>query len=276
MMEKRRWLRVSKEEPCRICEHLDWCSFTLDPTAGSCCMRSTEGGTLMKNGGFFYQFAADKPLPPQPRPAKEKPPAPDFGEMMRKWARTISPMFSDQCAKMGVSDKAMQWLGATWAEDRKAMAFPMYDATCHNGSKPTGIRLRTPDGKKFAVTGSTSGIFYPYGACQHLSPLDRLYICEGPTDTATALEMGCFAIGRAACRGGEGFVLSVLEQLNPADVVIVTDNDSPGVGGAKDLMRHIQLPKRMLTTPSKDLRAFRQSGGTKQLLEEILKDTVRK
>lgn len=275
-LQKRRWLRVDKENPCRICEHTDWCSYSLDPTAGSCCMRAVDGGKLMKNGGYFYPFDESKPLPPPPKPAKERPAPPNFGEMMRKWSKTIALEFNDQCRAMGVSVAAMQWLGAVWAEDRKAMAFPMYDATCHNGNRPIGIRLRVPEGKKFAVTGSSSGIFYPYGCYKHIPSFDRLYICEGPTDTSAALDMGCFAIGRAACRGGEGYVLSVLDQLQPDDVVIVTDNDGPGVAGARDLIRHIKQPTRMLTPPTKDLRSFRQNGGTKELLEDILKNIVRK
>lgn len=272
MNENRKWIRVSKEESCRICNHNDWCTYTLDKISGSCCMRSTEGGKLLKNGGYFFAFDEARPMPPPMRPAKEKPPAPDFGVMMRSWLHPIDGHIS----KLDLPAQSLRQIGTAWSEERKALAFPMYDATCHNGTRPIGIRLRTEDGKKFAVTGSTSGIFYPYGAVQTISPFDRLYICEGPTDTVAALAMGCFAIGRASCRGGEGFVLSVLEQLCPDEVVIVTDNDGPGVLGAKDLLRHIKQPKRLLTPPSKDLRSFRQNGGSKELLEELLKNIVRK
>lgn len=231
-----------------------------------------ESVKMLKNGGWYHPYDEARPMPPPRKLIKERPPAPDFGVMMRSWLYPIEP----HVESLELPAYILKWLGTAWSEQRKAFAFPMYDATCHNGSKPIGIRLRTEDGKKFAVTGSSSGIFYPYGATKELSPFERLYICEGPTDTAAALAMGCFAIGRAACRGGEEYVLSVLEQLCPDDVVIVTDNDSPGVVGAKDLLRHIKQPTRLLTPPSKDLRSFRQNGGSKELLEELLKNVVRK
>lgn len=272
MSEQGTWARVSKDEPCGICEKPDWCT---RGEKGWACMR-VESEKMLKNGGWWHPFDTAKPMPPPPRPAKAKPPTPNFGEMMRGWAKAVAPQFAATAKEIGVSAESLQWLGAVWSEERAAMAFPMYDATCHNGSRPIGIRLRTQDGKKFAVTGSSSGIFYPYRAVFKISPFDRLYICEGPTDTAAALDMGCFAIGRAACRGGEGFVLSVLEQLCPDEVVIVTDNDGPGVTGAKDLLRHIQQPKLMLTPPGKDLRSFHQAGGSKIVLEDMLKNTIRR
>lgn len=264
------WTRVSKDNKCPICDHGDWCCIG---EKGICCMRSTEGGKLIKNGGYFYAFDSERPMPPPPRPQKPKPPAPDFGTMMRAYWEENDAWLSEEAHGMGVSSASLKLLGAAWAKDRKATAFPMYDATWFDRTRPIGIRLRTSEGKKFAVTGSSSGIFYPYGALLKI-PSERILICEGPTDTAAALDMGCFAIGRAACRGGEEYVLSVLSQLNPFEVVIVTDNDSPGMAGAKDLMRHIKQPKRMLTPPTKDLRSFRQNGGTKELLEEMLKNII--
>lgn len=260
------WIRVTKEEPCGICEKPDWC---VRGEKGWNCMR-VESAKMLHNGGWYHPFDESKPMPPPPRPAKARPPAPDFAALMARYWREDHPMLNEQAEALGLPVEAIKQLGAAWAEDRNAMAIPMHDATHHDRTRPVGIRLRTADGKKFAVTGSTSGIFYPYRAL-HLST-DRIYICEGPTDTAAAIAMGCFAVGRAACRGGEGIILSVLDQLNPNEVVIVTDNDSPGVSGAKDLMRHIKQPKCQLTPPTKDLRSFRDSGGTRELLEGMLKD----
>jgi hypothetical protein len=235
-----------------------------------------ESPRMLRNGGWFHPFDTARALPPPPRaPIAPAPPPPDFGVMMQRYWQENHPALAAEAERVGLPLRALQWLGAAYAADRRAVAFPMYDATGPNRNHPIGIRLRSGDGRKFAVTGSASGIFYPWGALQILSPAERLYICEGATDTAAALDMGCFAIGRASCRGGEAIVRGVIEQLAPGEVIVVTDNDGPGLQGARDLLRHISRPKKLLTPPNKDLRAFHQNGGTRMLLEELLKNVLR-
>jgi hypothetical protein len=279
--EVRTWTRVTRAEPCGICEKPDWCT---RGGKGWCCMR-VESPKMLRNGGWYHPFdatATAHPLPPPPRRLKVSPPAPapDFGAIMEGyWAANREPgeaadQLREEAERLGVSVRALQWLGAAWAPDRRALAIPMYDATDYNGHRPVGVRFRTPAGKKFAIPGSTSGIFYPYGAMHTLSPFARLYFCEGPTDTAAALDMGCFAVGRPACRGAETFIASVLEQLAPDEVVIITDNDSAGLQGTRDLLRHIRTRKKILVPPGKDLRRFRQDGGTRELLEVLLGEVL--
>lgn len=234
-----------------------------------------EGGKMMKNGGWFFPFDADKPLPPPPHVRSAPKPTVDCGALMRDWRAQggdLQPV-SDQ---LGVSSRSLEFLGVCWSVERDAAAFPMYDATGHNRETPIGIRLRTMDGHKFAVTGSRSGIFYPYVCYRDILPWKRLFICEGPTDTAACLDLGIFAIGRAACRGGKECVLSVLDQLQPDEVVIVMDNDGPGVAGANDLMRHIKQPKRAFVPPGKDLRKFMADGATVSIIDAMLKNTLLK
>jgi hypothetical protein len=238
-----------------------------------------ESPRALRNGGWFHAFETAPPWPPVPHPPARRsapPPPPDFGVMMQRYWKENHPVLAAEAERMGLPLRALEWLGAAYAGDRRAVAFPMYDATGPNRNHVVGIRLRTGEGRKFAVTGSASGIFYPWGAIHVLSPFERLYICEGPTDTAAALDLGCFAVGRASCRGGEKIIRSVVEQLWPDEVVVVTDNDGPGVEGARELLRHLPRPKKLLTLPAKDLRAFRAHGGTRMLLEELLKNVVPK
>lgn len=215
-----------------------------------------------------------------------KKPIIDCGAMLSHWksdtSRENMRLMSED---LGVSAKALGFLGVAHANDLsyadpdwtgEAAVFPMYDAACSDGSDPCGIRLRTSEGRKFAVTGSKAGVFFPYGALCLIPSWERIFICEGPTDTAACLDLGLFAIGRAACRGGEDIILSVLSQLCPEDCVIVSDNDGPGVAGANDLMAKITIPKALFVPPGKDLRAFVAAGGTKMLLEDMLKNFIRK
>jgi hypothetical protein len=54
--------------------------------------------------------------------------------------------------------------------------------------------------------------------------------------------------------------------------VVVSDNDGPGIEGAKVLFEKIPIPKTMFIPPGKDLRAFVRDGGTKQLIDSMLKN----
>lgn len=238
-----------------------------------------ESGRSLKNGGWFHPFEASLPRPqPPPRRAPAPRPAPDFSTLLQRYhgESSIDPAPLRAAAdRLGLSVQSLLWLRAAWARDRQALAIPMYDATCYNGSRPVGVRYRTGDGRKFAGTGSVNGIFIPYGALGRVSHLEQILICEGPTDTAAALDLGFFAFGRPACCGGEDFLVAALNDLHTAEVVIIGDNDGPGARGARELVRRIQRPKKLLTPPAKDLRTFLNLGGTKQVLDGLLQDTLR-
>lgn len=237
-----------------------------------------ESGKLMTNGGWSHKLG-DRPMNPVHHvyPRSAEPPRPDFAKLMRGWLDLTTPEKLDELAiHLEVSARSLRWLRVAWAQERECIAFPMYDGTSWNGDEPCGIRLRTMDGKKFAVTGSASGMFIPYGAMNGGLQLSarRIFICEGPTDTAACLDIGLFAIGRAACRGGEPEIVGALNQLCPREVVIVCDNDSPGVDGAKTLLELLEIRRVRLIPPGKDLRALVRDGGSASLIESMLKNLV--
>lgn len=229
----------------------------------------------LRNGGYFHSFDNEPPrITWEPRRVRLAPPPPSFGGLMRRWrGESISGGLKTMAASLGVSEQALDWIGAAWAGDRNAMAFPMHDGRSPDGSAPCGIRLRTMEGRKFAVTGSRSGIFFPYGA-MNVIPCRRVFICEGPTDTAACLQMGLFAIGRASCRGGEGIALSVLSQLCPGECVVVSDNDGPGFAGANALMERVRIRRTRIVPPGKDMRAFLRDGGNREILDALLKNVL--
>jgi hypothetical protein len=261
------WRRVSRAEPCGICERPDWC---VRGESGWNCMR-VESAKTCRNGGWFHPFDAAQPPPPPlknpMRQPKAKPPL-DCADLMARWRReTAEERLAEIAASLGVSARALQWLGAAWAWKRDAVAFPMFDGT---SDEPCGIRLRTMRGEKFAVTGSKSGVFFPL-YCRPLAiPTDRIFVCEGPTDTAACLDLGVFAIGRASCRGQEGIVLEVLRQLGATQCVVVCDNDGPGIEGAEALLRQIRISKIKFVPPGKDMRRFVADGGTLPVLNAML------
>jgi hypothetical protein len=120
-----------------------------------------------------------------------------------------------------------------------------------------------------------------------------LLIVEGCTDAAAALDLGFDVIGRPACLGCEQIIADLARQSGHVTTVIIADNDSrpcvlchgdgchacedgimqPGKRGAEKLQKVIPR-SRIVTLPTKDLRAFKNSGGTKEILNAILSAAV--
>lgn len=264
------WKRVGKDDPCGICGKQDWCTFSLpngDWLGGWCCMR-IDSERPLKNGGHLHAFDGERPKP------KEVPLPPaqplHFDHLLHGWRQeTTSSQISELGMTLGVSGLAIDELGAGWAPEHSAWAFPMWNPD----KQVSGIRLRN-DVKKWAVKGSKHGVFFAEPAMMRIST-DRIYICEGPTDTAAALTIGLFAIGRACCLGGEEIINAILDQLNPYEVCVVFDNDGPGVTGAEKLCGMLALPVVRFVPPCKDLRATVANGANAALIEDMLKNSRR-
>jgi phage/plasmid primase-like uncharacterized protein len=122
-----------------------------------------------------------------------------------------------------------------------------------------GLRLRSPNGGKFAVTGSRQGLFYTVDSVRDTT----VYIVEGPTDTAAALTIGlCAVVGRPSCSGCLDATLALITRFRFRRVVIVADNDAPGWRGAETLQAALRVPSMIVVPPAKDLRAAVRDGFT--------------
>jgi len=133
------------------------------------------------------------------------------------------------------------------------------------GNQYVGIRLRRINGDKWAERGSHQGLFIPQSG-----PEKQALITEGPTDTAAAISLGYFAIGRPNCCGGIEFIKSALRYLGIRRAVIVSDLDDPGLRGATTLGLHLKIPWAILTVPSKDFRKAVMAGMTKQICDNSI------
>ena len=136
-----------------------------------------------------------------------------------------------------------------------------------------GVRLRRPTGFKFSVAGGNDGLFIPSPPRDDPS---SLLICEGPTDAAALIDMSFFnVVGRPNCSGGIKLLVELTQRRQPAEVVIVADGDEPGQHGADNLasvllayvpyVRVIQPPQNL-----KDVRAWLQAGGVKELVQRAI------
>lgn len=126
-----------------------------------------------------------------------------------------------------------------------------------------GIRLRSiTTGRKWAMTGSSAGVFIPD---ELPVKIEQLFVAEGPTDTAALLSLGVDAIGRPSANGATETICKTVKRLSPRECVVVADRDEVGQRTAKALCSQLLRwcgQVRMVTPPqgSKDVRDWVVAG----------------
>ena len=258
------YTRVTKLNPCPVCKKPDWCRVFADGWVE--CMR-VQSDRPAKSGGFLH---CQRQLSPGPavavKPRWTPPPPINATKLHRYWLAATTPtQLAEFAAALGLSVAALVTANAAWAAPHSAWAFPM----CDGHGNILGIRLRANDGRKFAVRGSKQGIFIA-----KVPPQPTLFVCEGPTDTAAAVELGLFAVGRPNCCCGGADIKIFARRHQCHRVVVVSDNDKPGLDGARKVGTEIQLPFAVYVPPAKDLRDFVGLGGTRNMIENTLNNTV--
>jgi 5S rRNA maturation endonuclease (ribonuclease M5) len=226
-----------------------------------------ESDTPTRNGGWLHRTKDPIPYIPVRRAIPER--VIDFEKLwLHHFEKTSEEQVDDLGIRLGVDTDALRAIGCAWFGDYSAFGFPMRDAT----RKVIGIRLRNDAGQKWAVKGSHQGLFVP---TEYPFDFDgTLYIVEGPTDLAAALTIGLFAIGRPACLGQEQMIMEYIRAQKARRVVIVADNDDPGLRGAAKLQSALPVPSCVWTPPTKDIREFLKLGGKGPMIEACIKDTV--
>lgn len=288
---KRGWVRIGKGMPppfnlCPICQHDHWCMFQIDESAVICGRTDMGYDKDLGDAGFLFRLKRDQPggrfnLPPmdwleQRRAAKEaeqpgRNPA-ELAALSKEYEEALPLDALNMLARtLGVSGASLMLLGAGWA--KKAFSFPMRrpDMTI------VGIRLRTNEGKKYAVRGSRNRLFIPVARVGIEGPL---VVCEGPTDTAAMMGLGYDAVGRPSCRGCHEDILQLAnptkgKAAKPRDVVILADDDGPGLSGAESLADYLidhRVKSVKIVTPQgrKDAREWVNDGADRAAVDRAI------
>lgn len=260
-----RFHSVTKSEPCVICKHSSWCIISND--GGTAICYRVESPRPSKGGGWIH-ILRERPrdLPPPRRRAAAPPPQRTFdaaayhARLREAWDHVWLDGLS---LSLGVSMDALERLEPAWDARHQAFAFPMRDGD----GRIVGIRLRDHGGRKWAVSGSKSGLFYPADIAQG----GEVVVLEGPTDTAAALTLGLNAVGRPSCNAGVEELARLVERLRFKKVTIVSDNDRahrrpaddaiwrPGPDGAFRLPQKLKRIYRVVVPPCKDFRDWAAS-----------------
>lgn len=235
------WRTVNAHARCPICGHPDWCAINHDGRY-ALCNRVEEGSQKqMKGGGWLHWIGDDAPRALPPKKPGSHIPVIDALALSRDYHSTLmqphmAGVLRDCAMQLGANLNIPAWIGALkslrigYSYRHWAFTFPMRD----DAGAVIGIRVRSEDGRKWAVTGSHNGIFIP----SSLDKTKTLYIVEGPTDTAAMTSIGLNAIGRSSCRGDVDIIKRFVRRLN-TEVIIVADNDGPGRDGAEALAKEI-------------------------------------
>lgn len=268
-------LRVSKANPCPICQKGDWC---MIGDSVAICMRVPSGraksfadGSL----GYLHPLSGSEIRVTPPKPREEKPSV-DSGRLVREWREKYGLDSLEYLARsLGVAKASLELMRCVKAPQHAVWGFPMRDGKCHI----IGIRMRHENGRKWCEPGGHNGLFIP-----DCTPQKEVVICEGPTDTAAALHLGMYAIGRFNCCGGVTQIREFIQQnkIRRATIVADVDNDreingqvvNPGIQGAMALAELIGIPSRCVTLPTKDMREFVASGGDIPTFKSIADQVV--
>ena len=199
-------------------------------------------------------------MPVQIRPIIRAEPNINFTAFWREWSRfTDYSSVQDLANQLGVSPLALRCLGAVWSGEH--WAFPMRD----EWENITGIQFRHADGFKQTMRGSHVGYFIPECSSQPIA-----FVCEGCSDTASALTLGLFAVGRYNCAQSGIKLGQYLRRKGVRDVVVIADNDAPGISGAEKLASEIRMHCCIYTPPAKDLRMAVSYGITKAIIDSTV------
>jgi len=271
--------RVTRAKPCPVCGKPDWCLVAADGSAAIC--QRVQDGSVKKCGDAGYLHILEdrhNRHNGHKQSAKrrhiwtvahgQESPSLNFEQMAVAYQSELAPKRLRALARsLGVSTGSLQRLKVGW--DGSAYTFPMSDGS----GRVIGVRRRFPSGRKASVTGSKTGLFVPVD----LAASGPLLICEGPTDTAAALDLGFAALGRPNCNSL--IEMTVRAVRGRDEIVVVADNDSAGRTGAEKLARTLALhcPCVKIVVPPdgvKDLRQWFNAGLTSETLREIIAGTT--
>lgn len=281
-----KWVRVTRAEPCPICERPDYCTRTTDGEAVK-CMR-VESDKPIEKGGWLHRL--DEPLPPIPSPKAV--------EKKRDWMEECRRMYEHPEARekrrqvafqLDVSARALKRLrvGIGWDNwnHREFSSWPSRDHT----KRCIGYVRRYLDGAKKTNKGGSAGVFYTHAWCQHPGPV---FIVEGGSDVAACETHGLNAIGRASNTHGAVWIRKMIQQYaKHKPIIVIGERDAkperrggvascpsdctgcawcwPGVFGMKKVAAELACSGLMIPQPYKDMRDLLVKDGIDELRSEV-------
>jgi len=286
--EKSSWVRVTRAEPCPICERPDYCTRATDGMVVK-CMR-VESHKPVANGGWLHNLS--EPLPTLVAPKRTK------RTKKQDWTRECRQMYEHAKAadmrrrvakKLQVSESALDRLrvGIGWDEWRHR-EFSSWPSRDHNG-RCIGYVRRYAAGSKRTNLGGGTGVFYTHRWWQLPGPV---LIVEGGSDVAACDSFDIPAIGRASNVHGGAWIGRLIRRHAPDKrIVVIGERDEkpekrgrvascppdctgcaycwPGLYGMRKVAAELGGVGLMVPPAYKDIRDQLTRGGLAELLEAL-------
>ena len=309
------WVRsiAGKGPQCPICGHKGGCILSTDGEAVICirveegCAKRGDGTPIKADKGMGWLHRLNGTQNPEPYKTNGvkpliKPQSVPYDEWQRRQevlTSSIRPEKLELLSKeLGVSVRSLNSYGVGFHIATQAWSFPMYDGTRDRKGNfnIVGMRLRGYNGFKYAMPGSSNGIFIPndYILPDMADPPLLLMLPEGPTDAMAARDLGFRAVGRPNALGGMTELRNLIAIGQRQHIIIVADRDEtkwlkdkegkpttpywPGYEGAvalaKSISRYAQSI-RIIQPPKgvKDLRQWvKDYGGSAFLMQAMVLD----
>ncbi len=290
------WFRYKASQTCIICGHggkrghPSGCMYTgtIDAPGAVLCLRVDKGAfKTARNGMGYIHRINDDPhyVKPVARRQEVRVVDPELQAIHAKCLARMTPQLLGELSEsLGVSGESLSRLSVGWYCDNHAYSFSGYSFPMRDESNAIiGIRLRTLQGRKWAITGSFNGVFIG----RKLPATGTLYVVEGPTDTAAMLTLGLCCIGRPSNTAGNQYIVDYAKRFLPRrDVVIVQNNDPVGSdarrmteSGSANLQAALlesgaSLNVTIVTPPVKDVREWLRLGMTVADLNDLVEAVV--
>jgi hypothetical protein len=261
------WRRVSRSDPCPVCEGDSWCTVTADGRTVR-CMRVSEGARRTDEKGAHIHVLKACSRPSATRRVVLRSAPPNWTELAELRAREATDaQLRPLAGRWGLTRiEPLRSLTCSWSAMWRAHVLPMRR---HDG-RVVGAHRRWPDGQRKHVLGSRLGLFLPVP----LPSGDPLFLPEGPSDVAALLDVDVAAVGRPDNMNGADDCCRIARGRR---VVVVGENDQkpdgrwPGREGAVPLAQRLVLHAsevRLLFPPPefKDVRDWLSATRSREAL----------
>lgn len=234
-MAREGWRRVSRREPCPVCEKPDNCTVSTDGV-WCWCGRVSEGSIRENGGGQWLHKLRDdgddwkrrdwewSSPRTSPKKGQAEKPIRDFGKVadVAFSHPDASQKRQELADQLGVESVALERMGVGWDCPKRKQphwTIPERDAT----GKVIGIATRLTNGGKQSVFGSQRGLTFTDDWQDGDGPI---LLVEGGSDVAACLSMGCSVIGRPSNAGGVDHLAELLRGVPyDRDVIVIGEND---------------------------------------------------
>lgn len=279
-MSESTWIRVSRAEPCPVCDRPDYCTRTTDGMAVKCMRVESDQIAPGKLGGWIHQMKDPLPPHPPPKPVEKK----------ADWTEECKRMFAHEkahdkrCAvaeqlKVSVDSLEALRVGIGWDEwnGREFSSWPSRD----NDGRCIGYVRRYNDGSKRTNQGGTTGVFYTPNWYTHPGPV---FVVEGGSDVAACESNNLNSIGRASNVYGGHWIAKMIKRCCPEKLIaVVGERDEqpnkrgmvtsctahcrgcaycfPGLFGAKKVASELNASWVLVPPGFKDMRDLLSKGG---------------